>query len=115
MKQMEDSIKKNWLFFFFKCIQQYSKVMQQFALRESVRIRSFSGPCFPAFGLNMERYPISLRIQSECGKMRTRKTPNMDTFHAIHRMWHHLWINLFHATGVFPYPLKTPEKTPENL
>ena len=33
----------------------------------------FSGPYFPAFGLNMERYSVSLRIQSECGKIRTRK------------------------------------------
>ena len=31
-----------------------------------------SGPYFPAFGLNMERYEISLRIQSQCGKIRTR-------------------------------------------
>ena len=48
---------------------------------KSVRIQGFSGPYFPAFGLNMERYSVSLRIQSECGKMRTRKTPNTDTFH----------------------------------
>ena len=33
----------------------------------------FSGPHFPAFGLNTERYEVSLRIQSECGKIRTRK------------------------------------------
>ena len=33
----------------------------------------FSGPYFPVFGLNMERYPVSLCIQSECRKMRTRK------------------------------------------
>ena len=33
----------------------------------------FSGPYFPAFGLNTERYSVSLRIQSECGKIRTRK------------------------------------------
>ena len=32
----------------------------------------FSGPYFPAFGLNTERYFASLRIQSECGKIRTR-------------------------------------------
>ena len=32
---------------------------------KSVRIRSFSGPYFPAFGLNTERYSVSLRIQSE--------------------------------------------------
>ena len=31
---------------------------------------------FPAFGLNTERYGVSLRIQSEWGKMWTRKTPN---------------------------------------
>ena len=33
----------------------------------------FSGPYFPTFGLNTERYLVSLRIQSECGKMRTTK------------------------------------------
>ena len=43
----------------------------------------FSGPYFPAFGLNTERYSVSLRIQSECGKMRTRKTPYLDTFHTM--------------------------------
>ena len=39
-----------------------------------------SGPCFPAFELNTERYSVSLCIQSECGKIRTRKTPYLDTF-----------------------------------
>ena len=33
----------------------------------------FSGPHFLAFGLNTERYSAFLRIQSECGKIRTRK------------------------------------------
>ena len=28
-------------------------------------------------------YGVSLRIQSECGKTQTRKTPNKDTFHAV--------------------------------
>ena len=37
-------------------------------------IRSYSGPYFPAFGLNTERYKVSLRIQSECKKIRTRIT-----------------------------------------
>ena len=32
---------------------------------------------------------VSLRIQSECGKIRTRKTPNTDTFHAVQ------WSNIF--------------------
>ena len=35
----------------------------------------FSGPYFPSFGLNTERYEVSLRIQSECEKIRTRKYP----------------------------------------
>ena len=50
---------------------------------KSVRIWSYSGPCFPAFGLNTERYSLSLRIQSECGKIQTRITPNTDTFYAV--------------------------------
>ena len=43
---------------------------------KSVRSRSYFGPYFPAFGLNTERY-------SHCGKIRTRITPNTDTFHAV--------------------------------
>ena len=50
---------------------------------KSVRIRTYSGPHFPTLGLNTERHGISLRIQSKWGKMRTRITPNMDTFHAV--------------------------------
>ena len=50
---------------------------------KSVRIRSFSGPYFSAFGVNTEKYGVSLRIQSECGKTRTRKTRNTDTFQAV--------------------------------
>ena len=50
---------------------------------KSARIRGFPSPYFAAFGLNMERYSVSLRIQSECGKIQTRETPNSDTFHAV--------------------------------
>ena len=50
---------------------------------KSVRFRSFSGQYFPAFGLNTERYFISLCIQSGCGKIQTRKIPNTDTFYAV--------------------------------
>ena len=48
-----------------------------------VRVRGFSGPYFPAFGLNKERHSVSLLIQSECEKIRTRETPNADTFHTV--------------------------------
>ena len=51
---------------------------------KSVRIRSYSGPHFPVFRLNTERYGVFLNIYSECGKMRTRITPNMDTFYALY-------------------------------
>ena len=44
----------------------------KFCLVKSVRIWSYSGPYFPAFGLNTN--------QSEYGKMRTRITPNTNTF-----------------------------------
>ena len=50
---------------------------------KSVRNRSYSGPHFSTFGLNMNRYTVSLRIQSKCGKTRTRITPNTDTFYAV--------------------------------
>ena len=41
---------------------------------KSVQIRSFfSGPYFPKFGLNTERYRASLRIPSKYGKTRARK------------------------------------------
>ena len=51
----------------------------------------FSSPYFPAFGLNMERsfglnterYGVSLRIQSECGKIRTRKNSVFGQFSRI--------------------------------
>ena len=33
---------------------------------KSIRNRSFSGLYFPTFGLNTERYSVSLHIQSEC-------------------------------------------------
>ena len=51
---------------------------------KSVHIRSYSGPHFPAFGLNTERYGITKKdIQSESGIMWTRITPNTDTFYPV--------------------------------
>ena len=50
---------------------------------KSVPIRSYSDPHFSGFGLNTERYLVSLRIQSECDKMPTRITLNTDTFYVV--------------------------------
>ena len=67
---------------------------------KSVRIRSYSGPHFPAFGLNTERFSVSLRIQSECGKIWTRKTPNTGTFYAVLQIWNigRKWVNSIQQT-----------------
>ena len=53
---------------------------------KSVRIRSFSGRYFSAFELNMGRYVVSCHIQSKCGKVRTRKITNTDTFYAVYNL-----------------------------
>ena len=50
---------------------------------KSVRIRSYSDLHFPKFGLNTGRYGVSRHMQSKCGKMQTRITPNTDTIHAV--------------------------------
>ena len=47
------------------------------------KYKVFSSPCFSAFALNTEIYSVDLRKQSECGKIRTRKSPYLDTFHAV--------------------------------
>ena len=66
---------------------------------KSVRIRSYFGPNFPAFGLNTERYPVSFRIQSEYGNIRNRITQNTDTFYAVvhdHIVAFFLSFDIFH-------------------
>ena len=72
---------------------------------KTARIRSYSGPHFPAFALNTERYFTSLRIQSECGEMWTRITPNTDTFYAVYFSFIYLIIDgqqsfHFYETGL---------------
>ena len=50
---------------------------------KSFRIGSFSGPRFPAFGLNTEKYTVYLRIYLKSGEMRTRTTPITDAFNTV--------------------------------
>ena len=53
----------------------------------------------------MERYGVSPRIQSKCGKIQTIKTQNPDTFHAVDRLSNNtsqrerLFIRTFTATS----------------
>ena len=78
---------RNRLFYFQTCYHNLHGV-------KSVRIRSYSGPYFPAFGLKTE---IFSRIRTEYGeiqstspylirmrKIRTRITLNTDTFHTVY-------------------------------
>ena len=52
----------------------------------------FSGPYFPVFGLNTETYSANLHIHSEYRKIRTRKIPYLDTFHAVHLVCYY-WVS----------------------
>ena len=63
----------------------------------------FSDPYFPAFGLNAEG--VSPSIQSECRKIRTRKTLYLDTFHEMVLRFNTLGQNicrLFQVLTQFP-------------
>ena len=45
--------------------KNFSNHLRNLHCVKSFRIRSFSGPYFPIFGLNTKIYGVSLRIQSE--------------------------------------------------
>ena len=68
---------------FGKSVMHFIKLSNILDFIKRVRIWSYSGPHFPAFGLNTERYGVSLRVQSKCGKIRTRVTANVDTFYVV--------------------------------
>ena len=54
-------------------------MLQNLATHCVKSIRSYSGPDFPAFGLNTERYGVSLQMRENV----EQKTSNMDIFHAV--------------------------------
>ena len=62
--------------------QRHKMFNQEYCVK-TVCIRSCSGPYFSVSRLNTERYGVSLRIQCECRKIPTRKTPNTDAFHTV--------------------------------
>ena len=43
----------------------------------------FSGPYFPAFGLNTDRYAYLSVFSPNAGKYRPDQIPCLDTFHAV--------------------------------
>ena len=54
-----------YVLFFFKNIKSTAWKVSKYGV--------LSAPHFPTFGLNTDRYFVFLCIQSECGKIRTRK------------------------------------------
>ena len=58
-------------------------------IRKAIQRRSLRKKCpyselfWSVFSRIWTEYEASLRIQCECGKIRTRITPNTDTFHAV--------------------------------
>ena len=65
------------------CKHIFSTAFKNTHYVKSVRIRSHSGLYLTAFRLNTERYGVPLRIQTQCGKIRTRITANTDTFYVV--------------------------------
>ena len=67
---------------------------------KNIRIRGFSSPHFPAFGMNTEIYAVRMRENTD------QKTPNTDTFYAVSNS------NPFHAkysNFILPGNLRKPE------
>ena len=58
-------------------------LIDNFHCVKSVRIRIFSGPYFPAFGLNGEIRSISPHSAQMRESTDQKKTPYLDTFHAV--------------------------------
>ena len=72
---------------------------------KSVRIWSFSGAYFSAFGFNTEICRVDLRIQSECGKIGTRKYSNTYSFHAVLITYHKLSKKILSDFNVISFTL----------
>ena len=63
-----------FFFFFFVTLM----IFVRYRCVKGVRIRNFSGSCFPTFGLCTERHFV--RVEFECGEIRSRKSPNTALF-----------------------------------
>ena len=63
-----------------KCGRMLLQSVSSISKRDRLLLQSASGTTKCD---SCERYEISLRIQSECGKIGTRITPNTDSFHAV--------------------------------
>ena len=68
------------------------------SMRKSVRIRSFSGPYFPAFGLNIrtKKYGKTDQKNSECGHLLRRASQRKIFSQQLQNYW--IWISILQLT-----------------
>ena len=70
----KDEVGFFFFFFFFVTLM----IFVRYRCVKGVRIRNFSGSYFPTFGLYTERHFV--RVEFECGEVRSRKSPNTALF-----------------------------------
>ena len=68
---------------FFSLLMLLLSLLLSFTTWKVSKYGVFSGLYFSIFGLNKDIYCENLRIQSEYGKIRTRITPHLYTFHTV--------------------------------
>ena len=61
----------------------------------------FSGLYFSAFGMNTERWGVSLVFSPNAGKYGPEKTPYLDTFHAVVVLYTHIAQLMTHTKNVY--------------
>ena len=67
----------------YNCLENNQSWFFTRTLHENCPCSEFFWSVLSRIRTNMGRYGVSLRIQSECGQIQTRKTPHTDTFHAM--------------------------------
>ena len=71
----------NVLCTFNLCLVSRGQLLSWQSCLKIVCIRGYFDPYFPTFGLDVERHGAK---RSECGKIRTRITPNTDSFYLVY-------------------------------
>ena len=83
---------------FTRCIEEVK--MRTVTAWKVSKYGVFSGPYFPALGLNTESYGVPLRIQSESAEMRTKKNSVFRHF-SRSEFWIKNWFLIWGIFGIF--------------
>ena len=101
--------KKNWLWFLlFSYKESRNPLSIHFTAWKMSKYGLISGPHFPAFGLNTERYVVSFQIQSECGKIWARN--NYVFGHFLRSAWSLIFLQICCYFELVRDILQLPEK-----